>query len=234
MTLKQFLKSSVGQKYVISLTGLTLVAFMIVHLLGNLGLYLPNAETFNVYAHKLQKIGRLLKVAEIGLYLLFLVHLTLAIWIRIQNRLARPMAYVASLKTKGGDNQNTLSARSMAVTGIVLLAFLILHLIQFQFGPSVEEGYVTTVQGESVRDLYRLVKETFEQPLFAGIYMISMVALAFHLRHGIWSAFQSLGVLTERNSKIFYRVALVLTIVLIAGFFLIPVWFVFGLHERFL
>lgn len=216
-----------------SLTGLLLVAFVLVHLLGNLGLYLPDGATFNVYAHKLQKIGRLLKVAEIGLYLLFLVHLTLAIWIRIQNRLARPTVYSSSLKTKGGDNQNTLASRSMLVTGILLLAFLILHLIQFQFGPSVAEGYVTTIAGEEVRDLYRLVKEIFTQPLFAGIYMVAMIVLGFHLRHGIWSAFQSLGVLTERNSGIFYRVALVLALILMLGFFLIPVWFVFGLHVMF-
>lgn len=234
MTFKIFLKSSIGQKYVMSLTGLALVAFVIVHLLGNLGLYSPESEVFNTYAHKLQGLGDFLEVAEVGLFLLFFVHLTLAIWIKIQNRSARPVTYSVSPKTKGGENQNTLASRSMVITGVLILAFLILHLIQFQFGPSVEEGYVTTIAGEPARDIYRLVKETLEQPLFAGIYMVAMLVLGLHLRHGIWSAFQSLGLLTERNSRIFYRVALVLALLLAFGFFLIPFWFVFGLHQVFL
>ena len=93
---------------------------------------------------------------------------------------------------------------------------------------------MTTIAGEPARDIYRLVKETLEQPLFAGIYMVAMLVLGLHLRHGIWSAFQSLGLLTERNSRIFYRVALVLALLLAFGFFLIPFWFVFGLHQVFL
>ena len=101
----------------------------------------------------------------------------------------------------------------MIVSGVFLLFFIVFHVWQFKYGAGISEGYVATVDGNEVRDLYRLVAETFRNPLFAGLYMIAMVVLGFHLRHGFWSAFQSLGVVNERNTDCFYRLSLFLAVI---------------------
>lgn len=227
LSVKTFLTSSVGKKYVMAVSGLSLVGFVIVHLLGNLPLYLPDGRLFNAYANGLVELGALLNVAEAGLLCLFVLHFVLGLALKLANRGARPVAYSKSPVSKGGENRNSVSARTMAVTGLLLLAFLILHLWQFRLGPGVGEGYFAIVGDERVRDLYRLVRETFENPLFMVVYVISMVVLGFHLRHGIWSALQSLGVLNDRTSPGLYGVALILAVLLGFGFLGIPLWMFF-------
>lgn len=227
LSVKEFLFSSIGKKYVMAASGLSLVGFVIVHLLGNLSLYFPDGRVFNSYAHGLVSLGALLNVAEAGLLVLFGLHFVLGLSLKIANRSARPLGYHASPASKGGDNRNSLSARIMAVTGVVLLAFLVLHVWQFRLGPGLEQGYRMVVGDHEVRDLYRLVREVFENPLFAGIYVVSMLTLGLHLRHGIWSAFQSFGVLSDRNSSAMYRAALVLSVFLTLGFLGIPLWLFF-------
>ena len=208
-------------------SGLSLVGFVLLHLLGNLSLYLPDKNIFNAYANGLEGLGLILKVMEVGLLAVFVLHFGLGLALKIANRRARPVGYEASLQSKGGDNRNSFSARTMAVSGVLLLAFLILHIWQFRLGPGITENYVTLIEGQTIRDLYRLVQETFQNPLFVAIYAVAMVVLGLHLRHGIWSAFQSLGVLTDRNSGALYRLALVLAVGLAAGFFFIPLWLFF-------
>lgn len=234
ITVKKFLQSSVGQKYCMAVTGLALTAFVIVHFLGNLTLYFPDNSVFNSYAGFLVNLGEVIEVLEIGLLLIFVLHLFLAIVLKINHRRARPQGYEHSLKTKGGDNRNTVSSRFMIVTGILLFGFLILHVKQFHFGPNIEDGYRATVSGKEVRDLYRLVSEIFHNPLFVGVYLLSMIALGLHLRHGIWSAFQSLGVLNARLTGPFYKLALILSILIALGFFFIPLWFYFDIPQKFL
>ena len=112
----------------------------------------------------------------------------------------------------------------MIITGSVIGAFLVFHIWQFKFGPGVESGYVAQVHGKEVRDLHRLVVETFKQPLFVAIYCFVMALLGMHLRHGFWSAFQSLGVNNPRISKPIYGMAWVIAVLVSAGFFFIPVW----------
>ena len=81
----------------------------------------------------------------------------------------------------------------MILTGLVLLAFLVIHIWQFKFGPAIEEGYVAQLHGENVRDLHRLVVETFKKPGYVLFYVFSMSLLGMHVRHGFWSALQSMG-----------------------------------------
>lgn len=228
---KKFLTSSIGQKYVMAASGLSLVGFVIVHLLGNLPLYLSDSSVFNAYAEGFVRLGLILNVMEAGLLVLFVLHFVLGLGLKVCNRCARPVGYRSCPSSKGGDNRNSVGARTMAITGILLLAFLILHIWQFRLGPGIPEGYAVVIGDEQVRDLYRLVREIFANPLFAGIYALAMVLLGFHLRHGIWSAFQSLGILTDRTSALLYRVALVLALLLAAGFFFIPLWHFFQISD---
>jgi succinate dehydrogenase / fumarate reductase cytochrome b subunit len=226
--LKKALTSSVGQKFVMSLTGLGLVGFVITHLLGNLALYRKDGAPFNAYAHMLEGLGGLLYAAEIGLVAIFVIHVVTAIGLKLNHSAARPVGY-RKLQSKGAPSRWNLSSVSMIFTGLLLLAFLILHIWQFKFGPGAAQGYVAQVQGHEMRDLHRLVVETFQSPFFVGIYVFAMLVLGLHLRHGFWSAFQSLGALNPRVSPAVSALGVAVAVVLSAGFLFIPLWIYFGL-----
>lgn len=219
--------SSVGQKFLMALTGLALVGFIVMHLAGNLSLYSSDSSHFNAYAAALENLGKLKEFAEYGLIFLFGTHIILALCLKKSHIAARPIGYKMQ-KSKGDPSKSTLGSRNMIITGTVLLAFLILHISQFTLGPSIEQGYATQLKGEQVRDLYRLVHETFKNPMFVGIYVAVMIFLGLHLRHGFWSAFQSLGAMNPRLSKPIYGLALLLALLVAAGFLFIPVWIYMG------
>ncbi len=221
--IKQLFKSTLGRKYLMGASGLALVLFIVIHLLGNLTLYSKNGDAINTYAAKLESLGVGLIVLEVGLAATILIHILTAIQVTFSSKAARPVVY-AELKTKGGNTKNTISSRNMIVTGLVLLVFLVIHIIQFRFGPEIEDGYVTTVSGVPVHDLYRVVAETFSHLYWVAFYVGSMVFLGFHFRHGFWSAFQSLGLLNPRWSKPIYALGLFLAVLLAVGFLFIPIY----------
>lgn len=229
MQLKNSIFSSLGKKYVIALTGLGLGIFVIVHLLGNLTLYLPEGMWFNMYADSLQKMGVVLLFAEVGLAAVILIHAIMATWVSIDAKAARPISY-KSKQSKGIVYSNTAS-RNMIITGLILLGFIILHIIQFRLGPGISQGYVSEVHGEKIRDLHRLVHETFQNPLFVGVYVAVMFFLGVHLRHGYWSLFQSLGTMSPRFSRAIYLGGTLLAVILAAGFLFIPIWIYFDLNQ---
>lgn len=226
------LSSSVGKKLVMALTGLALVGFVITHLLGNLSLYKRDGTTFNLYAEGLASFGWLLYAAEIGLLAMFVVHILMAFVIKKGHRDARPSGYKA-LRTKGGQTLSNVSSRNMIITGLILLGFLVLHITQFKYGPSVDAGYVVTINGVEMRDLHRLVHETFGNPLYVAIYVGAMLMLFYHLRHGFWSAFQSLGAMNARLTKPVYALGVLIALVLAAGFLFIPIWIYFDIAGKF-
>lgn len=216
-----------------AITGLALVAYLILHLIGNLLLYAPTGTPFNSYAHKIMSIGPLLYVAEVGLALIILVHAFTGIRVTLKNRKARPQQYL-STQTKGGSSFNNISSRSMAIAGVILLGFIILHVWQFRFGPGVAEGYATNLpNGETIRDLYALVNEIFHNPVYVFIYVGSMLAMGLHLRHGFWSLFQSMGAMNKAHSKKVYAVGAVLALILTIGFLMIPVAIYFDWPQLF-
>ena len=215
--------STVGRKFLLAITGLCLLGFIIVHLMGNL-LLLVGPDAFNAYAHKLMSLGPALYLAEVVLLSIFLIHMVTAIAVTWSNWQARPGGYEKSTN-QGDPSRMTFSSRTMIWTGLVLLVFLIVHLITFKYGPGVEEGYVATLDGEQVRDLYRLVIEWFSNGLYVAYYVISMGLLGFHLRHGFWSAFQSLGGFHPRFTPVAYALGVAAGVVLAVGFLGLPVWF---------
>jgi succinate dehydrogenase / fumarate reductase cytochrome b subunit len=222
----KILSSSVFQKVTMALTGIFLIFFVIMHLSGNISLYYPDGTAFNKYAAYLASFGALFYVAEVGLLVLFLIHILTAIHITRLNKAARSVGY-KSYQTKGGPSRANLSSRFMFVTGVLLLLFLLLHIWQFRLGPSIAEGYSVDVEGKSIRDLHRLVTETFKNPIYVVIYVFSMVMLAFHMRHGFWSAFQSLGAKSPALHSMLQKLAIVLALLISLGFMGIPVWIYF-------
>lgn len=179
-----YCRSSIGRKHLVAITGLLLCGFLVGHLSGNL-LLLVGPDAFNLYAHKLVSLGALLYVIEAGLALVFLVHLYLAIRLNIENAKARGKY---QMKTRTGRGTTFMSA-TMPYTGLVLLVFLILHLMNLKFGTN----YPTQVDGVQMRDIYRTTMEYFSNPGSVAWYVFAMVCAALHTAHGFASAFQSLG-----------------------------------------
>jgi succinate dehydrogenase / fumarate reductase cytochrome b subunit len=116
----------------------------------------------------------------------------------------------------------------MIISGLVLLAFTIIHVASFKYGPGIGEGYIVNVDGTQMRDVKRLLEERFANPYYAFAYTGVMLLLALHLRHGVWSALQSLGAMNPRLTPIVYGAGLVLGLLIAAGFFVLPLYIYFG------
>lgn len=209
-----------------ALTGLGLFGFICVHLLGNFSFYV-GAEAFNLYTYKLASLGPLLYLVEIGLILIFVCHSIFAIAVWRDNQNARSVKY-DSTKNAGSPSLKTISSRSMIYTGVLVLIFVIIHVKTFKYGPSIQEGYVFASEAGDIRDLYRLVVEIFRQPLYVIFYVVLMILMGYHLRHGFWSAFQSLGTMHPKYTKAIYSLGIFLAIVIAFGFLFLPVYVFLG------
>lgn len=217
-------QTTVGKKIVMAVTGLLLIGFLIVHLAGNLALFVPDGgRAFNLYAHKLSGYRGLLTVARIGLLAFFLFHIVTGLRVFAANVSARKHRYAMAV-SKGGPSKLSPASRSMLITGIVLAIFVPIHVSMFSLGPY----YPTVIDGVPVRDLYRLVVEKFKNPLIAFGYAGVMFLLGMHLRHGFWSAFQSLGALSKRTLPVVYSIGFVFALLLAGGFLVLPLYIYFA------
>ncbi|WP_408095479.1 succinate dehydrogenase cytochrome b subunit [Peredibacter sp. HCB2-198] len=209
--------SSIGRKQLVAITGLLLCGFLVGHLSGNF-LLMVGPDAFNLYSHKLISLGALLWLIEAGLGLVFLVHLGLAFKLTIENKKARGVQKYAVKKNTG--RGTTFMSATMPYTGLVLLVFLILHLMNLKFG----SYYETTVGGVVMRDIYRTTMEYFANPVNVAWYVVAMVCAALHTAHGFASAFQSLGL---NHGKYYSKIKLIGYVYAVAvggGFAFLSVW----------
>lgn len=216
MNVLRAFSTTVGTKILVALTGLSLVGFLVIHLAGNL-LILLGPEKFNAYSDALIK-NPLIIPAELGLLALLILHIIKALSHVIRGRGARPVAYQKKVWA-GGTSRKSWASTTMAISGTFLLLFIIGHLLTFKFGPyypAAEEG---------VRDIYRLTVEIFKQPSMVIFYVIAMGIVGMHLRHGISSAFQSLGLMKSPTwTNRLLGAGFTLALIIGGGFALIPVW----------
>jgi succinate dehydrogenase / fumarate reductase cytochrome b subunit len=212
---RRVFSSSVGTKLLIGLTGLLLFAYLLLHLAGNLIVF-AGQDTFNGYSHVLIS-NPLVVPVEIALLLVFVLHVykTVAMW--LGNQSARPVGYEKTAWA-GHTSRKSVSSTTMIWTGLVTFFFVAVHLKQFKFGPWYEIG------DPPVRDLYRMEVEVFTSPLWVGFYVLCAVLVGFHLRHGISSAFQSLGADHPIYTKRLVLLGTILAVLIGAGFALIPIW----------
>ncbi len=209
--------STVGTKLLIAVTGLALLLYLIVHLVGNL-LILLGATTYNGYAAMLLS-NPLLVPVEIGLLAIFIIHVYKAIVMWFANRTARAQRYVAK-EWAGAPSRKSIGSSTMIYTGLITLIFIIVHVKMFKYGD------VRLIGPNRQEDLYTLVTGTFHDPLWVALYEVCLVLLGFHLWPGFASAFESIGVHSESNGGI-VRVGKVLAIIIAGGFFFIPLWVYF-------
>jgi succinate dehydrogenase / fumarate reductase cytochrome b subunit len=212
-----FISSTVGTKVLIAITGLSMFLFLVGHLAGNL-LLLVGPEAFNGYSHKLIS-NPFIYLVEAGLAAILVIHVFKAVLNWARNRSARPSAYEKK-EWAGHTSRKTVASSTMIYTGVFIFVFLLLHLKTFKFGP----WYETIQEGMVVRDLHRLTIEIFQSPAYVVFYVISMGLVFLHLRHGVSSAFQSLGANHPRYNRLILVGGLGVAVLLGLGFAFIPVW----------
>jgi succinate dehydrogenase cytochrome b subunit len=201
--------ASVGRKLVAATTGVLLIAFLVGHLFGNLKVF-QGPESLNAYAAFLQG-HPLVWVFRAGLLTVFVLHVWATLSLALENRAARPERYRLYRPQAA-----TFVSRSMALTGILILVFVVYHLLHFTLG-IVGPGGVAFAQAHEQLDVYAMVVQSFQSPLIAGTYILAMLLLGLHLLHGAASAFQTFGVRHESYDALIKGVCFALTAVLALG-----------------
>jgi succinate dehydrogenase / fumarate reductase cytochrome b subunit len=215
--------SLITTKLIVGATGLLLFLYLILHIAGNLLVFLGQ-DAFNKYSYALIS-NPLVVPVEIGLLLVFLIHLYTAISMTLQNRAARPATY-AMKKRAGGTSQKSLASSTMILTGLALLVFIPIHVVMFKYGPEYTYG------ASGMRDLYRLEVENFSSPAWVAFYVVAMIVVGFHLWHGVASSFQSLGLSGPRFTPAVRKVGKTFAVLIAGGFIVIAVWvFLYGVRS---
>lgn len=208
-----FYNSSIGKKLVVGLTGLCLCMYLVVHLGGNLLLFKNDGgAAFDRYAETLPNL-LVIRVIEIFLFAIFLIHIVTATVLWILNKQARRIDYQLN---RPGEN-STLFSRTMQMTGSIVYIFLAFHLRSF--------WYPARFQHDQFPSMYGLVTEAFSHPLYCGFYVMAMAMLAFHLKHGFQSAFQTFGIKHQRYAFLIEAIGAIFWLVIPAAFASMPVYF---------
>jgi succinate dehydrogenase / fumarate reductase cytochrome b subunit len=201
------LKAAIGKKLMMAATGLAFCGFLVVHLVGNLTLY-GGKDLFNSYAEHLHSLGPLVTVFELGLLTLAIVHVLTGLTLFYQNWRARPVKYCVN-KSAGG---RTVGSATMPYTGILLIAFVTFHLINFHF---VDKTH---------RTIFEIVASAFAQPWYVAIYVVAMIAAAIHVSHGFWSAFQTVGASHPKYMPAIRTLSVLFSLLVGVGFGAIPIY----------
>jgi len=236
--LRRLLMSSIGKKFVMGLSGLLLIGFVATHLAGNL-LIFSGSQAYNDYAAKLHSLGPFLWLAEIGLLALFGLHVVYAYWLAAENRASRgDERYEVAYKSKQQTTFLNLAPRSwMAISGSIVLIFLVWHLIDMRFGlrdkvDPTFEGYVDAgLEDESGRPLflrYERAVQILSTPISFGLYTVGAVLLGFHLAHGASSWFRSVGLEVYGLGGPLKKIGVALAVAIGLGFASIPVYVYFA------
>ncbi|MCW3126255.1 MAG: succinate dehydrogenase [Bacteroidetes bacterium] len=225
-------KSSIGKKSLMGLTGLFLISFLIVHCFINAMVFFDKSgQLFNEYAH-FMGTNIIIRIMEVVLFVGLILHAADGLMLYFQNRAARPQKYAFN---KPSANSSWYS-RSMALLGTLLLIFLVLHLSHFWvksrgiIGSLPEVGHPHILNTQMI-DLYSEMVKIFTSPFIVAIYIAAQFALAYHLLHGFWSAFQSLGLNHTKYNKAIHLAGTAFAIVVPFIFALMPITIYLRVHE---
>jgi len=213
MSKENFLTSSLGKKVVMSLTGLFLILFLIVHVSINALIFLNDGGMlYNKAAHFMSH-NILMLTLEVGLFVGFILHILQAYMLAYQNNKARPVKYEV---TNGGANSKWYS-RSMAILGSLILIFLVVHLGNFWI-PTKKALFA-----HEEHNTYEGMKVVFSQWYFVAIYLLGVIALTYHLIHGFSSAFQSLGLTHKKYTPVIKFIGVAFSLIVCLAFALMPI-----------
>ncbi len=211
----QLLTNSVGRKVLMAVSGLFLLLFVIVHLLGNSSIFFgPGA--LNAYAEKLHSLGPLVWIFRAFMLAMLGIHVTFAVLLTLENWAANPAKYAVKKSLR-----KNFASETMIWTGVLLLAFLVYHLAQFtlRVTPDISPEAAATRPG----DVFRMVVASFRIFPVTGVYVVGMVVLFLHLSHGIQSFFQTMGAANDRTLPRYETLGKVLSFLFLIGYSSIPV-----------
>ncbi|MEO6097369.1 MAG: succinate dehydrogenase cytochrome b subunit [Fibrobacteria bacterium] len=218
--LKKYMGSSIGRKQMMGATGIVLYGYLLVHLVGNIGM-LFGAERYNKYGYLLlHEMAELIIPIEIGLIVAILIHIRLAIGLTLENRAARPVAYAVKKSANA-----TLHSASMAMTGTAILIFVVIHIANFRYGSAGLGGMQTvTYDGVAMKDLYGTMMRAFAQWWYTAGYILALILIFSHLAHGVQSSAQSLGFNHPKYAPLVRLAGLAYALLISGGFILLAVW----------
>jgi succinate dehydrogenase / fumarate reductase cytochrome b subunit len=209
--------SSIGKKAVMAVTGIVGIAYVILHMVGNLQIF-QGAERLNAYRHLLHgPLNELLWLARVILIVCLVLHVVAAWQLARRDRAARPVGYA-----ERRPQVSTLAARTMRWGGVLLLAFIVFHILHFTTGTIRPAG----IYDEN--DLYGNAIASFHVWWVVLFYVVAMAALGLHLYHGAWSSARTLGAAPVTTHPLRRRVALVVAVAVAVGFALVPLAVFFG------
>ena len=212
--------STIGKKLIMSLSGLFLITFLLVHLSANLTM-LVSSDLYNEGCH-FMATNPFIKIMEPVLALGFFVHIVYALILTLRNMKSRPVGYAV----KKDCNSSTWSSRNMLILGAFLVTFILVHMMNFWWKMKISGDIgMTTVNGVEMHDGFTLVTSLFQIWWYDVIYIASFVFLGLHLTHGFWSAFQTVGL---NNNKWYPRlktIGTIYAIIVVGGFTIIPLFF---------
>jgi succinate dehydrogenase / fumarate reductase cytochrome b subunit len=219
-----FLTSSVGRKVLMAGSGFFMLFFVTVHLLGNSTIFIGPAA-LNAYAEKLHSLGPLVWIFRAFMFLMLVFHVWLGITLTLENSAANPAKYAVSKKLKA-----TFSSETMIWTGVLLLAFIVYHLLQFtlRITPDILAESRASVPG----DVFRMVVHSFGSTPISVIYVAAMVTLFLHLSHGIQSIFQTVGCSNDRSLPKITALGKLISFVFLVGYSAIPVLILAGILNK--
>jgi succinate dehydrogenase / fumarate reductase cytochrome b subunit len=215
-TFRRAFSSSVGTKLLMGLTGLALFVYLVLHLIGN-ALILAGPDTFNEYSHRLISNPLIIPI-EIGLLAIFLLHIYKASTNYFANRAARPVGYKMK-RFAGHTSRKSIASSTMIWSGLVIVLFVAVHVKQFKYG-----AWYQTVSANPIRDLARTEFQVFSDPLWVAFYVVATLIVGLHLRHGIASSFQSLGIDHPLYTRRLTIWGIVFALIIGGGLACIPVW----------
>ena len=215
--------STLGKKLLMSLTGLFLISFLTIHLIGNLAVFSNDGGlAFNAYA-SFMSTNPLIGAVSYLLYAGILLHVIIAAILYFSNSSARPVKY----KVQKSKENSSWSSRSMTLLGSIILIFIVLHLKDFWWQYKHDGGYQFVVDANGNKDIYMLVVQQFKTTFALVTYLIGLIALYLHLNHGFQSAFQTLGLEHHKYTPAIKAIGLAYAIIVPIAYASMPVYIYF-------
>ena len=210
---KNFISSTIGTKVMVAISGLLFCFFLLFHFANNLIIF-TGADNFNFLVSSLEKIKPLVRVLEVLLLAILVTHITNTIILTIKAKKAGNNS-----KEEAGSKHSSFSSRTMFFSGSILFIFIVTHLSTFWYNFQITDDHTS---------YYRIVTDSqlgFGNIFITILYLLAMIFLGFHIKHGFSSALVTLGISSTSLGKVINKIAFLFWLVIPSGFFMIAFWF---------
>jgi succinate dehydrogenase / fumarate reductase cytochrome b subunit len=219
MKWSSFFTSSIGKKFIMSLTGIFLISFLVVHVGINACIWANDSgQMFNLASHFMATTV-VIRIVEVGLFAGLLLHIIQGFVLEVQNRSKRKIGYAVTLGNRG----SKWYSRSMGLLGTLLLFFLVIHLAHFWVPSRFTELPAVEYNGKEVANQYAEIIRVFQNPVVVVIYVLGCASLLYHLMHGFQSAFRTLGVPDGKYISLVKNVGFGFAVIVSLAFAMMPV-----------